>query len=86
MVPAATHTHTSLVLEDGVYEHPGGDVMTPSECESWVADRVVEAVSEAGPEAGRELVEETLSGVCGLFAEAASDASVRPFLSGKGGH
>lgn len=43
----ATHTHTSLVIEDGFYEHPGGDVMTAAECETWVADRAVEAVAEA---------------------------------------
>jgi len=43
----ATHTHTSLVIEDGIYEHPGGDVMTPAECEALVAERAAEAVVEA---------------------------------------
>jgi hypothetical protein len=43
----ATHTHTSLVLEDGSYEHPGGDVMTPQECASWVADQAADAAAEA---------------------------------------
>ena len=43
----ATHTHTSLVLEDGFYDHPGGDVMTSAECEAWVADRAADAVVEA---------------------------------------
>lgn len=43
----ATHTHTSLVIEDGFYERPGNEVMTPAECEAWVADRVLEAVMEA---------------------------------------
>lgn len=47
VILAGTHTHTSLTLEDGAYEHPGGDVMTPSECTAWVAGRIVEAVSEA---------------------------------------
>jgi len=43
----ATHTHTSLVLEDGFYARPGGDVMTPEECAAWVADQAVEAATEA---------------------------------------
>ena len=43
----ATHTHTSLVIEDGWYEHPGGEVMSPAECEDWVAGRIVEAIAEA---------------------------------------
>lgn len=47
VILAATHTHTSLVLEDGYYLHPGGDVMTPAECEALVAERIVEAVLEA---------------------------------------
>jgi len=47
IVLAATHTHTSLVLEDDFYEYPGGEVMTGAECETWVAGRIVEAVLEA---------------------------------------
>jgi hypothetical protein len=47
VIITATHTHTSLVLEDGFYVHPGGDVMTPVECEAWVADQIVDAVVEA---------------------------------------
>ncbi len=43
----ATHTHTSMVLEDGAYEHPGGDVMTPAECTAWVADQAADAAAEA---------------------------------------
>jgi hypothetical protein len=43
----ATHTHTSLVLEDGFYPHPGGEVMTAAECESLVASKIVEAVIQA---------------------------------------
>jgi hypothetical protein len=43
----STHTHTSLVLEDGFYDHPGGDVMTCEETEIWVAERIVDAVQEA---------------------------------------
>ena len=42
-----THTHTALVLEDGFYDHPGGDVMTGAEGETWVVDRVSEAIVEA---------------------------------------
>ncbi len=47
LILAATHTHTSLVLEDGFYDHPGGDVMTCAECEAWVADQIVDAIHEA---------------------------------------
>lgn len=35
----ATHTHTSFVLDDGYYRHPGGDVMTAAEGTAWVAER-----------------------------------------------
>lgn len=47
IVMAGTHTHESLVLEDGAYTHPGGDVMTPLECLARVADRAVEAATAA---------------------------------------
>jgi len=47
VVMHATHTHTSLVVEDGFYEHPGGDVMTPEECAELVTERAVEAASQA---------------------------------------
>ncbi len=47
IILAATHTHTSLVIEDGAYEHPGGEVMAPAECEAWIAARIVEAVADA---------------------------------------
>jgi len=43
----ATHTHTSLVLEDGIYAHPGGEVMTPEEGEAWVADHAADAAAQA---------------------------------------
>lgn len=43
----ATHTHTSLVIEDGFYKHPGGDVMTAAECETWVAEHAAQAAAEA---------------------------------------
>jgi hypothetical protein len=43
----ATHTHTSLVLTDGSYPRPDGDVMTPEECAAWVADQAAEAAAEA---------------------------------------
>ena len=44
---AATHTHTSLALDAGLYEHPGGDVMTFEECMALVADRAADAAEEA---------------------------------------
>ena len=47
LVLTATHTHDSLVLGNGWYPHPGGDVMTAEECSAWVADRAVEAAVEA---------------------------------------
>jgi len=47
VVMHATHTHTSLVVEDGFYERPGGDVMTPDECADLVARRAAEAAAEA---------------------------------------
>jgi hypothetical protein len=43
----ATHTHTSMVIEDGSYEHPGGDVMTAAECATWVADQAADAAAQA---------------------------------------
>jgi len=43
----ATHTHTSLVLEEGTFAHPGGDVMTPQEGTAWVADQAADAAAEA---------------------------------------
>lgn len=43
----ATHTHTSLVVEDGFYEYPGGDVMTAAECAELVTERATEAAAEA---------------------------------------
>jgi hypothetical protein len=43
----ATHTHTSLVTDNGLYPHPGGDVMTPDEAEAWVADHAADAAAEA---------------------------------------
>jgi len=44
---AATHTHTSMVIEDGHYVSPGGEVMTPQECTAWVAERAAQATVEA---------------------------------------
>jgi hypothetical protein len=43
----ATHTHTSLVIEEGWYPQPEGDVMTPVEGMTLVAQRAVEAAAEA---------------------------------------
>jgi len=47
VILAATHTHDSLVLEEGFYPHPGGEVMTVTECLDWVADRAAEAAGAA---------------------------------------
>jgi hypothetical protein len=52
----ATHTHTSLVLDDGSYEHPGGDVMTPEECTAWVSDRAADAAAEAWEKRSRHAI------------------------------
>ena len=53
VILCATHTHDSFVLEDGFYEHPGGDVMTAGECESWVSERIVErGATEVGKVVG----------------------------------
>ena len=43
----ATHTHTSLVMEDGGYGNGDGEVMTPGECLELFADRAAEAALEA---------------------------------------
>jgi hypothetical protein len=43
----ATHTHTSLVIEDGFYPPADGGVMTPEECEELVASRAADAAAEA---------------------------------------
>jgi len=43
----ATHTHTSLLVLEGWYNHPGGDVMTTQACLDHVADRIAEAAAEA---------------------------------------
>ncbi|MHC4714372.1 MAG: hypothetical protein ACYTAN_14065 [Planctomycetota bacterium] len=43
----ATHTHTSLVVEDGFYEHPGGDVMMPAQCSDLVVEQAAAAAAEA---------------------------------------
>jgi hypothetical protein len=47
IILAATHTHTSLVIDGIFYEHPGGEVLTPAEGEVWVAEKITEAVAEA---------------------------------------
>ena len=47
VVMNGTHTHTSLVTVEGSYLHPGGDVMTAVECETWVVDHAVQAGIEA---------------------------------------
>ena len=43
----ATHTHTSMVFEDGSYELPKGDVWSPSKCREWINVRILDAIEEA---------------------------------------
>jgi hypothetical protein len=43
----ATHTHTSLTIEDGFYPPAGGDVLSPDECLLWVADHAADAAVDA---------------------------------------
>jgi len=47
IVMNVTHTHDSLVMTDGFYEHPGGDVMTAAECAELVATRAAQAATQA---------------------------------------
>ena len=48
IILTATHTHTSLVVEDGFYDPPSdATVMTPAECEAFVVERVTEAIVSA---------------------------------------
>ena len=47
VILSATHTHESLVLIEGPYAHPGGDVMTVAECRAWAAERIAGAIGEA---------------------------------------
>jgi hypothetical protein len=48
VVLCATHTHTSMVFEDGLYPMPEDEaVMTPAECRHLIAGRIVAAVEAA---------------------------------------
>ena len=47
LVLNSTHTHTATVIEDGYYDDPGGEVMSPTECRHVAADRAAEAAVEA---------------------------------------
>ncbi len=47
LILTATHTHDSLVLADGYYPHPGGEVMTAAECLEWLADHAAAAAAAA---------------------------------------
>ena len=47
VILSVTHTHESLVLVEGPYAHPGGDVMTVAECRAWAAERIAGAIVEA---------------------------------------
>lgn len=48
----ATHTHTSLVMEETWYGPTGADLMSARECTDWVADRAAEAAVEAWQQRG----------------------------------
>lgn len=43
----ATHTHTAMVYDDIFYPHPGGDVMTGTECRDWLIDNIVQLIRNA---------------------------------------
>ena len=43
----ATHTHTSLVIEEGAYDDPGPEVMTPAECRDLIAESAAAAAVAA---------------------------------------
>lgn len=43
----ATHTHTSLVFMDGFYIYPGGEVMSPQECNAFVIECAADAAAAA---------------------------------------
>jgi hypothetical protein len=47
IILTATHTHGGPVIDNDSYPHPGGDVMTPYEAMTWVADRAAEAAVTA---------------------------------------
>ena len=43
----ATHTHESLVIDDGFYPQPEGDILTADEAVIWIAEKAVDAALEA---------------------------------------
>ncbi|MBI5683874.1 MAG: hypothetical protein HZC54_02215 [Verrucomicrobia bacterium] len=47
LVMTATHTHTSAVIEDGMYEIPKDGVMQPGEYVAFMMDRIVEVCVRA---------------------------------------
>jgi hypothetical protein len=47
LVMTATHTHTSAVIEEGMYEIPKDGVMQPGEYVAFMMDRIVEACVRA---------------------------------------
>ncbi len=47
LIMNATHTHDAFVIEDGFYDDPGGEVMSPTECRHLLADHAAEAAAEA---------------------------------------
>ncbi|OGV62239.1 MAG: hypothetical protein A2283_20245 [Lentisphaerae bacterium RIFOXYA12_FULL_48_11] len=47
VILTATHTHTSAVLEEGVYDIPEKDVMKPSKYAEFLAEKLAEIVTRA---------------------------------------
>ncbi len=47
LVMTATHTHTSAVIEEGMYEIPKDGVMQPGEYVAFMMDRIVEVCASA---------------------------------------
>lgn len=47
VILSATHTHESLVFDEGFYAHPGGEVMRSAECTVFAAERIAAAIAEA---------------------------------------
>ena len=47
VILAATHTHDSLVFDEGFYAHPGGEVMSAAECTAFAAAGIAAAIAGA---------------------------------------
>lgn len=47
IILAATHTHDSLVFDEGFYTHPGGEVMSAAECTAFAGQIVAQCIAAA---------------------------------------